>query len=225
MLTGQLLHLLQELLIRKDIPLWAADPFSTACKVVPLIICIPLIFAAAGNPIRIAALTTNTLPAFEHVKLFWHSIVRASVAYTYIWSILPWYLIPLLALVMTERLLPYYVPVEYEATFNIFIFLVSAISLYRIIPLIMTPLAAVLGSYDQYRAYFLAREALKIERTSLSLILIMIAASFYGVIYLSPDGIELSIQISVLVMITIYLLSVASAVLVPALTALEQRGL
>jgi hypothetical protein len=222
-LSSNLLFFVNEMIAKKEIPDWAAGNIQILSVLLPFLASIPVLIACAASPMRLAVISNNEVPFMHNIKSFWHALTKSTQSYGYSWKILPWYLIPFLALLMTLRLAPYFIPTQFEIVFQIFIVVFGIISLLRALPVILVPLTATLGMYESYHSLLVTRDVVRFEKYNILLALTLwgcLSVAISKIAFITADRTS---AFSIELLIAIFFLAVLSSIFIQPMAVIEQR--
>lgn len=222
-LTTLLLQFAKQVTKQRAMPDWAYQNIEVLCNILPYLIAASLFIATATGPMRLAVLRQGSAKFLETIHMFWLCFIKASQGYGYAWTILPWYLIPLIAVLLTERIAPYFVPEEYQVFFQGCITVLAIVSFIRALPVVMLPVVASLGLYEPHHARMVAFEVVRLEKSLLSFIMILWGASLWSMRYLSTFLNDDSVETSLMILVSILFLMVLSGACITPMAHIEQQ--
>jgi len=222
-LTTQLLQFSKQLTEQCEIPDWAFQNIEVLCNVLPYLIAASLLIATATGPTRLAVIRQGSTRFFETIQMFWLCFIKASQGYGYAWTILPWYLIPLFAVLLTERIAPYFIPEAYQVFFQSCIAALAIVSFIRALPVLILPIVASLGLYEPHHARMVTYEVVRLEKSHLSFIIIMWGATLWGMNHLGSVINDDSVESSLMILVSILFLMVISGACITPMAHIEQQ--
>lgn len=193
----------------KDLsPIMLQNAFLIA-KVIPYLIIMPLIFIISSYPARLTFIKSKDIHLFDNFKVISLSVGVCIKSYLYSLRASMWYAIPLIAVLLTDRIAVHFIPGKY---FDIYVYTVYSfvlLSLYRALPVLLSPLCAVIGLYEPYHAIQVS--AVVYNRTYLKIIFYITVGSL--ITYYTPYYI--------FELLWFYVLSVVSVIYVKQMALIE----
>ena len=220
-LSNLLLTFIGQMARQHELPDWSVPNLVIAVKIIPILICLPLLFAAPSYGFRLGFIEGGHSTLMQNIKMFWYAVTKSAAAYAHSWKILPWYCIPLLSVLLTLRLAPYFIPQEYTTFFDGLVLLLSLLSIYRIFPIIFSPLTASLGMYNPYHSIEVTREVFRIAKFDLYVVIAAWIAAIAGVLQLDFVTTDWSTVFCTTAVISAYAMAVLSGIFVQIISMLE----
>jgi hypothetical protein len=209
-----------------SVPEWASKNLELCIVLLPWFAFFPFLYALAGYPTRLAFLKNEGITIKDNIVLWWMTLGKSLSCYGFIWRILPWYLLPVIATLMTRELLPTFIPLQYKALSDFLLAILALVVSYKTFPVLFSPLTAAIGMYYPSQALHISRSVFILQKWKILLISILFFG-FYFLLLQDPKLVSEYLKFLPIIgtILLFIFLSVLSAISVTTIAQLEANGM
>ena len=209
-----------------NVPAWAYNNLQLCIILLPWFAFFPFIYALGGYPARLAFLKNEGISVKDNIVLWWMTLGKSLSCYGFIWRILPWYLLPVIATLMTRELLPTFIPTQYKVVSDFLLAILALVASYKTFPVLFSPLTAAIGMYEPGQALYFSRSVFSFQKWKILFVSVLFFG-FYFLILQDPKLVSDYLKVLPVIgaVVLFVFLSVLSTISVSTIAQLEAQNM